>query len=79
MQQHYELRPTREQNQASFYGKAIVYVDDDGTETLYSYGTPIISKKPNGALRRLWFSYSNTTGKHIKAFCGLNKDEFESL
>ena len=44
----YELRPTREQGQESFYGKALVYVDEDGTETLYSYNTPIISRKPNG-------------------------------
>ena len=75
----YELRPTREQGQESFYGKALVHVDEDGTETLYSYNTPIISRKPNGQLKRLWFKYSQTTGKHIKAFCGLSKQEFESL
>lgn len=75
----YELRPTREQGQESFYGKVLVYVDEDGTETLYSYNTPIISRKPNGQLKRLWFNYSRATGKHIKAFCGLNKQEFESL
>lgn len=56
----YELRPTREQGQESFYGKALVYVDEDGTETLYSYNTPIISRKPNGQLKRLWFKvFSN--------------------
>lgn len=33
----YELRPTREQGQESFYGKALVHIDEDGTETLYSY------------------------------------------
>lgn len=75
----YELRPTREQGQESFYDKALVYVDEDGTETLYSYNTPIISRKLNGQLKRLWFKYSQTIGKHIKAFCGLNKQEFESL
>ena len=75
----YELRPTREQNQESFYGKALVYIEEDGTETLYSYNTPIISRNPHGQLKRLWFKYSQTTGKHIKAFCGLDKQEFESL
>lgn len=37
----YELHPLPEQVQESFYGKALVYVDEDGTETLYSYKTPI--------------------------------------
>lgn len=73
----YELHPT--QNQKSFYGKAIVKVDENGTETLYSYETPIISKNKDGKLTRLWFDYTPTTGKHIKAFCGLNKAEFENL
>ena len=75
----YELRPTREQNQESFYGKALVHIDEDGTETLYSYNTPIISRKPNGQLQRLWFDWSQTTGKHIKAFCRLDKRGFEDL
>lgn len=73
----YELHPA--QNQKSFYGKAIVKVDENGTETLYSYETPIISKNKDGKLTRLRFDYTATTGKHIKAFCGLNKAEFEKL
>lgn len=77
MSKIYELNPT--QKQKSFYGKAIVMVDSDGTETLYSYNTPIISRNPNGELKRLWFGFSQTTVKHIKTFCGLNKAEFEKL
>lgn len=77
MSKIYELHPI--QNQKSFYGKALVKVDENGTETLYSYNTPIISKSTNGELKRLWFGFSSTTGKHIKAFCGLNKAEFEKL
>ena len=65
--------------QKSFYGKALVYVGADGSETLYSYGTPIIRKLRNGALVRLWGSWSATTGRHIKAFCGLNKAGFMAL
>ncbi|WP_418777043.1 hypothetical protein [Holdemanella biformis] len=62
----YELKPIT--SQKSFYGKAVVQVDDDGNETLYSYGTPIIKK--------LWDGWTATTGKHIKAFSGLNKAAF---
>lgn len=75
----YELHPLPEQMQESFYGKALVYVDKDGTETLYSYKTPIISRSPDGELKRLWFDWSQTTGKHIKAFCRLDKRGFENL
>lgn len=31
----YYLMPTAEQNQKSFYGKAVVAIDDNGTETLF--------------------------------------------
>ena len=31
----------------SFYGKAQIAVADDGTETLYSYNTPVIKKRGN--------------------------------
>lgn len=72
----YELMPTTRQK--SFYGKAIVRRDDDGSETLFSYGTPIVCR--NGSrLTRLWDGWSATTGKHIAAFCGLNKKGYEAL
>lgn len=44
----YELKPTN--GRKSFYGKAVVKVADDGTETLYSYGTAIIKRTPAGEL-----------------------------
>lgn len=72
----YALIPT--DGRKSFYGKAYVIVDDDGTETLYSYDTAII-KRNNGHLTRLWNGYSVTTQRHIKAFCGLNKAEFINM
>lgn len=75
----YELKPLPEQNQKSFYGRACVIIYDDGTETLMSYDTPIIHKKADGTLFRLYTGYTRTTGKHIKAYCGLSKKEFESL
>ena len=73
----YELIPNG--TQKSFYGKAVVMVDNAGNETLYSYNTPIIKRLVNGSLIKLWGGWSATTGKHIKAFCGLNKAGFMSL
>ena len=76
MTRMYDLEPLY---QKSFYGKAKVEIKDDGTETLYSYNTPIIRRNPDGTLKRLWFDWSATTGKHIMSFCGLNKKQFMAL
>lgn len=74
----HELMPTN--GRKSFYGKAIVEVDDYGVETLFSYQTPIIKRFPNGTLKRLYDEApSLTTSTHIKSFCGLNKREFMAL
>lgn len=73
----YELKP--DDSHKSFYGKAFVEVDDSGMETLFSYNTPIIRKAPNGAMKRLWDGWSATTGRHIRAFAGINKKEYEAL
>lgn len=77
----YDLRPT--DSRKSFYGKASVYVDEFGNEFLISYNTLImarfVDKKYGDNLVRYWDDWSATTGRHIKAFCGLNKAGFESL
>lgn len=73
----YELRPT--DGRKSFYGKAIVTIDEDGTETLSSYNTPIIKRTVSGELVKLWDGWTSTTGRPIKAFCGLNKAQYMSL
>lgn len=73
----YELTPT--DSHKSFYGKCYVMRDENGTETLYSYNTPIIRRTAGGELRRLWEGWSATTGRHIAAFCGLNKAAFLAL
>lgn len=44
----YELTP--EDGRKSFYGKARVLLEDDGTETLISYATPIIRRTAAGEL-----------------------------
>lgn len=73
----YELIPT--DGRKSFYGKAVVIVEDSGTETLYSYGTPIIKRLVSGELVKLWDGWTATTGRHIQAFCGLNKAAYTNL
>ena len=73
----YELTPNSKQK--SFYGKAIVQAEEDGSETLYSYRTPIIKRTASSELVKLWDGWAATTGKHIKSFCGLNKAEFMDL
>ena len=73
----YELIPT--DGRKSFYGKAVVIVEDNGTETLYSYGTPIIKRLVSGELVKLWSGWSATTGRPIQAFCGLNKAAYMNL
>jgi hypothetical protein len=73
----YELIPT--DGRKSFYGKAVVIVEDNGTETLYSYNTPIIKRLVSGELVKLWDGWTATTGRHIQAFCGLNKAAYMSL
>lgn len=75
----YYLMPTEKQNQKSFGCKAVVEVSDDGTETLFSYNTKIVSRKPNGELAKHWNGWTATTGRHIKAFCGMNKKEYSAL
>lgn len=73
----YDLKPT--DSRKSFYGKARVIVEDNGTETLYSYETAVVKRTAAGELVRLWAGWSATTGRHIAAFCGLNKAEFMAL
>ena len=73
----YELTPV--DHHKSFYGKAIIGIDADGGETLYSYGTPILTRTAAGELVKLWDGWTATTGRHIAAFCGLNKTGFTAL
>ena len=73
----FELMPN--DGRKSFYGKAVVEIDNEGSETLYSYGTRIITKRTNGEMVKHWDGWSATTGRHIKAFCGLNKAQYTAL
>ena len=75
----YDLLP--QNGQKSFYGKAKVYVTGDNeAEVLFSYNTMIIARDlRDGKLYPIWNGWSATTGKHIKAFCGLNKKQYREL
>lgn len=70
--------------QKSYYGKATVIYNDDGTVDLKSYDT-IVARIQGGKFIRLWGGYSNTTKRHINDFRALfnfepiNKKEWESL
>lgn len=75
----YDLPVMGYERAKSFYGKAVVEVANDGTETLYSYNTAIIKRTAAGELVKLWDGWSVTTGRHIKAFCGLNKAAYMAL
>lgn len=71
-----ELIPTN--GRKSFYGKAYVMDDEKGTEKLYSYETLILTRR-NSQLQRHYNGWTQTTGAHIKAFCGLDKAGFLAL
>lgn len=76
-----ELKPLASQNVKSFYNKAIIIENPFnmvGT-FLRSYDTLILFRCGNGKLIRLYDDWSQTTGRHIKAFCGLNKKQFFEL
>lgn len=73
----YDLKPC--DSHKSFYGKAKVFEDENGNKTLYSYDTKILTVSKDGSIKKFWFDWSATTGRHIAAFCGLNKKQYESL
>lgn len=79
-----ELSTTPEQHQKSFYGKAFILMDDKTmTTTLFSYDTKIMTKYQDGHYERHYErhydNWTQTTGKHIKAFSGMSKAEFLKL
>ena len=81
-----ELRPVN--GQKSFYGKAVIEINDDGSETLYSYKTKICTKTKTGEIIRHYngvtadgknVGFTATTLTHVKSFCGLNKADFIAI
>lgn len=62
----YDL-PAFGDSRKSFYGKAIVVEDANGT-TLLSYCTPVCRLNNDGSFARLWDGYSATTMRHVDSF-----------
>lgn len=73
----FELSPI--DGRTSFYGKAYYTIDPAGNKTLYSYNTAILTLYKDGTMKRLYSGYTATTGRHIKAFCGLDKKTFLAM
>ena len=73
----YELTP--DNGRKSFYGKAQVLFDDNGDRILFSYDTKIMKITAAGEMVRFWQGWSATTGRHIAAFSGLNKKQYQAL
>lgn len=69
---------TQEYNYGSNKKAQTLYCDDN-SEILQSYETQIVRRYQDGTLHRLWDGMSNTTAKHIKAFCGLNTKQYREL
>jgi len=65
----YELHP-RYDTRASFYGKARIEINEDGTKRLWSYDTHVASIK--GGKPMVFDTYSVTTLRHIKEFLKQN-------
>ena len=68
----------------SFYGKAKVDVRPDGTQILYSYGTPVCKITKDGDVTLLKKGYlgwasSQTTLRHVKEFLKQNGKEAGSI
>lgn len=58
--------------------KARIICTEKG-EYLVSYETTVLFRDNKGKLFRTWSDWTQTTGRHIKEFCGLNKSEYKSL
>lgn len=63
---------------ASWYGKCAVETYAGG-QVLRSYNTLVLARSNDGTLVRLWGGWSATTGRHIRAWAGLNKAEWNAL
>lgn len=72
----YELRPA--DGRRSFYGKATVIVEN-GRETLRSYNTVVAYRDAAGRLHRIWPAWSATTGRHLYAFAGIRKSDWDKM
>lgn len=52
------------------YMRAWIKYYDDGSQILQSYNTDVVKRTPSGKYIRLWKSWSPSTMKQVKAYCG---------
>lgn len=52
------------------YMNAYIKYYDDGSQILQSYSTDVVKRTPSGKYIRLWKSWSPSTMKQVKAYCG---------
>ena len=52
------------------YMQAYIKYYDDGSQILQSYSTDVVKRTPSGKYIRLWKSWSPSTMKQVKAYCG---------
>ena len=57
----------------------LVFFEKNGKRMLRSYETVVAFFDKNGKLHRTWGGWSATTGRHIYAFTGKHKAEWEKL
>ena len=72
----YELTPS--DGRKSFYGKAKVAIFH-GRRILKSYDTVVAWIDCGGRLHRTWAGWTATTGRHVRAFAGINKAAWDKL
>jgi len=66
-----ELKPAGPGSRKSFYRKAFVLDDLNGTRYLKSYGTIVCSADADGYVRKYAEIESTTTNRHLKSFLRL--------
>lgn len=71
----YSLEPHYD-SRKSFYGKARIITEPDGSQTLISYSTKVAEIKNGKAI--VYGTYSSTTLRHIKEFLKQNNFKAES-
>ena len=52
------------------YMQAYIKYYDDGSQILQSYTTDVVKRTPSGKYIRLWKSWSPSTMKQVRAYCG---------
>lgn len=72
----YELAPKN--SNKGFCGKALV-LEANGNQVLFSYHTPVAYIDADGNFHRTWSGWSATTGRHIVAFGGPHKADWDMM